>query len=563
MSEKVKFNLSRDEFVETVNSEDGKTVVRLTAPLDTEIDADVNIKPLEAYSALRNGYSFLLESAEKDVSAFKQVKNDSAHDTGARYSFVGFDPDAVVRVRDRKVKIEELRNGTVTGDISSVVENRDGNGNGNDDETGEIIEGYDTLDALRAAFPDVERVNFEETERQVFSGGLVGFHSYDIVDDLWLSLRDYADGEEKEKHQDDSVFVLSTRNIIFDHDKGSVELVFTPIVSDEDDAADVYDSLVEEAREVVERIRKYEPRDVQGFEILDEDAGEREEYEDAVAKTREHIYDGDIYQAVLSRKRKIEAKGDIRDFYAELREVNPSPYMYLLEFEEFGVVGSSPETLFSVHGDRVSTNPIAGTCPRGETAVEDRRLAGEMLSDEKELSEHVMLVDLGRNDVRRVSKSGTINVDDFMSVVQYSHVQHIESTVSGELRDGKDAFDATRSIFPAGTLSGAPKIRAMEIIDELEPEARGAYGGGVGYYSWNGDSDFAITIRTATFDRQKEKSVITVQAGAGIVADSVPEHEYEETESKMDALLQTLENLNEKERKKTHENDDEKEVRRE
>jgi len=510
------FDMTREEFRDI----EPPAVVRLVA----EVDAP---KPLSAYSALRTDYSFLLESADMDISAFKQVGGDGNAGNGrARYSFVGFAPDAVFRSNARDVTVERLREDATVGGLSAV-------------EDGEVREGADTLDALRSFFPDARTVNFETGDRQVFAGGLVGFLAYDAVGDLWLD-------EPVESETDDAVFVLSTRNLVYDHEEDTSRLVFTPVLTEEDDAGDVYDGAVSDAREAIESLDSHEEREPEGFEILETDAGPRDEYEEAVKKTREHVYEGDIYQAVISRKKRYRVRGDARDFYARLREINPSPYMYLVEFDGFGVVGSSPETLVSVHDERVTTNPIAGTCPRGETPVEDRRLAGEMLSDEKELAEHVMLVDLGRNDVRRVGKGGTVEVDDFMSVVQYSHVQHIESTVSAELRDEEDSFDATRAVFPAGTLSGAPKIRAMEIIDELEREPRGAYGGGVGYYSWNGDSDFAITIRTATFDETRggedEKEVI-VQAGAGIVADSVPSREFDETEDKTDALVTALESL--------------------
>ncbi|MDY6764510.1 MAG: anthranilate synthase component I [Halobacteria archaeon] len=507
------FDVSEDEFVESVSP---SKIVKLTAPLDISGFSDA-VKPLDVYSALRGNYSFLLESAEKEVSAFKQVSNGSGSERGARYSFVGFEPDAMVRVDDRTVDVRDLngRDGLLDTNDSKVI-----------DDSGHVKDGYDTLDALRSLFPDVEPVNFDDSDRQVFEGGFVGYLAYDVVYDIWI---------DREKETEDTVpdaeFVVSTKNAVFDHDKDEVSLVFTPLVCEGDD-----------------RIEEYEPREASRFEVLDRRSGTKEVYEEGVDQTRQHILDGDIYQAVLSRKREIDVKGDIRDFYSALRELNPSPYMYLTEIDGFGVVGSSPETLVNVHDGRVSTNPIAGTCPRGETAVEDRRLAGEMLSDEKELCEHVMLVDLGRNDVRRVSESGTVRVDDFMSVVQYSHVQHMESVVSGDLREDKDAFDATRSVFPAGTLSGAPKIRAMEIIDDLEPEHRGVYGGGVGYYSWSGDMDFAIAIRTATFEERADHQLITVQAGAGIVADSDPEREFHETEDKMDALLAALDSLVEKER---------------
>jgi anthranilate synthase component 1 len=267
------------------------------------------------------------------------------------------------------------------------------------------------------------------------------------------------------------------------------------------------------------------------------------DYEAAVRTAKEHVLDGDIYQGVISRTRELDGEIDPLGLYEALREINPSPYMYVLDYDDLAVVGASPETLVSVRGREVMSNPIAGTCARGTSPVEDRRLAGEMLADDKERSEHTMLVDLARNDVRRVGEAGSVRVEEFMNVLKYSHVQHIESTVTGRLADDCDAFDATRAAFPAGTLSGAPKIRAMEIIDDLERTPRGVYGGGVGYYSWTGDADFAIVIRTATVEDgvgEGGSDRITVQAGAGIVADSDPESEYEETEKKMGGVLDAL-----------------------
>jgi anthranilate synthase component 1 len=217
--------------------------------------------------------------------------------------------------------------------------------------------------------------------------------------------------------------------------------------------------------------------------------------------------------------------------------------MYLLGYDDLTVVGASPETLVSVGNGRIVSNPIAGTCPRGSSPVEDRRLAGEMLADGKERAEHTMLVDLARNDVRRVARAGSVRVQEFMNVLKYSHVQHIESTVTGRLAADHDAFDAVRAAFPAGTLSGAPKIRAMEIIDDLEARPRGLYGGGLGYVSWQGDADFAIVIRTGTVEDLAETQRVTVRAGAGIVADSDPAAEYEETESKMGGVLTAIERI--------------------
>ena len=249
---------------------------------------------------------------------------------------------------------------------------------------------------------------------------------------------------------------------------------------------------------------------------------------------------------MISRTRELDGDVDPLALYEALRAVNPSPYMYVLDYGDLVVVGASPETLVSVRGREVMSNPIAGTCDRGTGPVEDRRLAGEMLADGKQRAEHTMLVDLARNDVRRVGEAGSVRVEEFMNVLKYSHVQHIESTVTGRLREDCDAFDATRAAFPAGTLSGAPKIRAMEIIDDLERDPRGVYGGGVGYYSWSGDADFAIVIRTATVERGRgvdDTDRVTVRAGAGIVADSDPEREYEETEKKMDGVLAAIERI--------------------
>ncbi len=223
--------------------------------------------------------------------------------------------------------------------------------------------------------------------------------------------------------------------------------------------------------------------------------GDPETYQKAVLRSKEHIMDGDIFQVVLARSAKIGCQDPV-GLYRRLRAINPSPYTYLFEFGDLTIVGASPETLFSAFGGKLKVNPIAGTCPRGKTAEEDEALAGAMLKDEKERAEHVMLVDLGRNDVRSVCQSGTVQVLDFMSVLKYSHVQHIETTVMGDLREECDQFDAARSVFPAGTLSGAPKLRAMEIIDDLEEEPRGLYGGGIGYFSVDGSADFAIAIRS-------------------------------------------------------------------
>jgi anthranilate synthase component 1 len=564
------FDLSRSEFREVVSDAresdadtepdaagrsgadgDDPVVVRLAAELD------VDATPLSAYDALsdRSEYNFLLESAEKVASSDPDgafSPDGQGADRHARYSFVGYDPEAVVsvgpdgtdvralggRLDDLLVTDEPTRGGTTT--------------DATDDETTTDATAGDTLGTLRRVMPDVRLANFPASERQQLAGGLVGFLAYDAVYDLWL---DEVGVERPETTLPDAQFVLTTRTLVFDDTEESVSLVCTPVVRPEDDPDAVYDDLVTELACVVEELSTTEATESDvstgtvgsepGFVRTSETAGPREEYEDAVRRAKEHVLDGDIYQGVISRKRELTGDIDTLAFYRSLRAVNPSPYMYLLRFGDRSIVGASPETLVSVGGERVVANPIAGTCKRGSSPVEDRRLAGEMLADAKERSEHTMLVDLARNDVRRVSRAGSVRVEEFMNVLKYSHVQHIESTVTGRLAPDCDAFDATRATFPAGTLSGAPKVRAMEIIDALELTPRGLYGGGVGYYSWTGDADFAIVIRTATVEHgvgteRGTEDRVTVQAGAGIVADSDPASEFEETESKMGGVLDAL-----------------------
>jgi anthranilate synthase component I len=259
-------------------------------------------------------------------------------------------------------------------------------------------------------------------------------------------------------------------------------------------------------------------------------------FEAAVEKAKAYVKQGDIFQTVLSKRFDFKFQGDLTVFYRELRAINPSPYMYYFKAGQRQIVGSSPEMLARVENRTVETFPIAGTCPAVHDAAENRRYARELLADPKERAEHVMLVDLARNDVGKVAKFGSVRVPEFMQVHRYSHVQHIVSRVVGDLRDDCDCYDALRAVFPAGTVSGAPKVRAMEIIDELEPTRRGPYAGAVGYFSYNGNADFAITIRTLFADGNQAH----IQAGAGIVADSNPEREWKETEHKANALMKAL-----------------------
>ena len=527
------FDIDRETFCDHAGTSgeraDQPAVVR------TVVTLEVDTTPLAAYAALtgradaadrgdRTPYAFLLESAEKTASsdpdgAFRPSATSA--ERHARYSYVGYDPEAVVTVESGDATVEALSD---DAPLSAIETDADG----------------DTVDALRAAMPDVRLENVPDHDRQHLEGGLVGFLAYDAVYDLWL---EGVGLERPDSRFPDAQFLLTTKTLAFDERDGTVSLVFTPVLEADDDPEAVYDALVDEAAAVATTLRDADRPDTGGFVRDDEVAGPKAEYEDSVRKAKEHVLDGDIYQGVISRTRELYGDIDPLGFYEAMREVNPSPYMYLLDHDDLTVVGASPETLISVRGREVMSNPIAGTCDRGSSPVEDRRLAGEMLADGKERAEHTMLVDLARNDVRRVSEPGSVRVDEFMNVLKYSHVQHIESTVTGRLAADSDAFDATRASFPAGTLSGAPKIRAMEIIDDLETKPRGLYGGGVGYYSWTGDADFAIVIRTATVENEGEQDRITVQAGAGLVADSDPTAEYEETEQKMGGVLAALEEI--------------------
>ena len=530
---------TREAFVDLVADAERPVVVRAAA----SIDADVT--PLSTYATLVGDgpYGFLLESGEKVASsdpdgAFSAGTKADRH---ARYSFVGYDPEAIVSVHPDRTEVERLGPAADLIGVGATDEIREGVADDRSAAEGLGPETGDTIDRIRAAFPDVHLRGFPETERQILSGGFVGFLAYEAVYDLWL---EEVGVDRPETEFPDAEFALTTRTVVFDEVEGTVELVFTPVVDVDDDAGAVYDSLVEEARRVREALSDAAEPETGGFRETASSAGPKAAYEEAVRRAKRHVLDGDIYQGVISRSRELRGEVDPLGLYAALRDVNPSPYMYVLRHDDRTIVGASPETLVSVTGARIVSNPIAGTCPRGESPVEDRRLAGEMLADGKERAEHTMLVDLARNDVRRVSAPGSVRVEEFMNVLKYSHVQHIESTVTGTLADGCDAFDATRASFPAGTLSGAPKIRAMEIIDALERHPRGVYGGGIGYYSWTGDADFAIVIRTATIERGEGvegTDRITVQAGAGIVADSDPTAEYEETEKKMDGVLAALE----------------------
>jgi anthranilate synthase component 1 len=378
-------------------------------------------------------------------------------------------------------------------------------------------------------------------ELGAFWAGAVGYFGYDVV----RTIERLPSPPPRGVDAPDALFVFSRSLLILDNLRGLGRIVVAVPVADamsEEDLRRRFDDAQREIWILTERLRAPSPlRPLALAESAPPATGrstyERSRFLKDVERIREYIMAGDCFQGLLARRIELPHDFESGDLYRALRALNPSPYMYHLQLDGVELVGSSPELLVRVADGRVTVRPIAGTRPRGATPAEDERLSAELLADEKERAEHVMLVDLGRNDVGRIARYGTVKVTDFMAVERYSHVLHIVSQVEGELRDGCSALDAYRATFPAGTMTGAPKVRAMEIIDELEPERRGPYAGAVGYIAIGDERmDLAITIRTCVIAGGKA----SIQVGAGIVADSVPEREWDETENKARALLTAL-----------------------
>lgn len=372
-----------------------------------------------------------------------------------------------------------------------------------------------------------------------FVGGAVGYFGYDCV----RHVEHLPDAPPDDLGLPDMAFLLTDVIVVFDHLRHTMTLLTNIFCDEEPDFEVAYEAAVRRLAEVKARLRSPIPDPgwslgrSQKVEAPVRSNFERERFLAGVARIREYISAGDAFQVVLSQRFEVPVNVSGLSIYRGLRAVNPSPYMYYMSFREFEVVGSSPEPLVTVTGRRAETRPIAGTRPRGSDPAEDLALANEMLADEKERAEHLMLVDLGRNDLGRVCLPGTVKVDQFMEVERYSHVMHMVSSVTGELRAEVGATDALRAVFPAGTVSGAPKVRAMEIIDELEPTRRGPYAGAIGYLSYSGELDSCIYIRTILVRDGRAY----VQAGAGIVADSDPDREFVETENKARALFRAIE----------------------
>jgi len=467
-------------------------------PVFREFHADLET-PVSAYLKISARFPtdhFLLESVE-------------GGEKWARYSFIGFDPHLRFRADENGITVrqgEETRNLHVAGDPLEAL--------------------ADILKTIRyCPAPGLPRL----------SGGAVGYIGYDYVRYL-----ENVGGERPLTDAPDAMFLFPSRLLIFDNVRHTILIVAHGSVHAGQDPGDAY----ERTLEAIEEVRGILRVPLEGSEVPDgNDGGEAPAFEvsrgaflDAVRKAKEHIRNGDIIQAVLSNRATVRTRRTPAEVYRVLRALNPSPYMYLLRMGDLSIVGSSPEILVRLEGDEIQLRPIAGTRPRGGTPLEDRRLEAELLSDPKELAEHVMLVDLGRNDVGRVAAWGSVKANELMGIERYSHVMHIVSNVVGKLREGLSAFDVLRAAFPAGTVSGAPKVRAMQIISDLEPFRRGIYAGAVGYFDLQGSMDFCIAIRTIVMSGGEAK----IQAGAGIVADSDPAREWDEILSKAKILFRAV-----------------------
>jgi anthranilate synthase component I len=461
--------------------------------------------PVSAFAKLRRGpFAFLLESAP------------AGSETWSRYTFMGTEPRAAWRLRDGVVE-----DWTAT------------DGWHNSRRTSDPLA---DLERVATAF-DVVPV----PELGAFWAGAVGYFGYDVV----RAIERLPSPPPAGVDAPDALFVLTRAVVIIDNLRAQARIVVgVPIPGGADTAAlrDLYADAQRELDVIEQRLRQPLPLaplrlDRGAPAAVGESSYARAKFLADVERIREYIFAGDCFQALLSRRIRVPHDFASESLYRALRALNPSPYMYHLVLDGVELVGSSPELLVRVADGRVTVRPIAGTRPRGATPADDERLAADLLADEKERAEHVMLVDLGRNDVGRVARYGTVDVTELMRIERYSHVLHIVSQVEGVLRDGVSGIDVFRATFPAGTMTGAPKVRAMEIIDELEPERRGPYAGAVGYIAAGaGRMDLAITIRTCVI----ADGVASVQTGAGIVADSVPEREWEETENKARALLTAI-----------------------
>lgn len=463
-------------------------------PICKEVYADIitPITLLRRISNLSKNF-FLLESVE-------------GGERWGRYSFIGFDPIAHITCKNNKII--------------------------NDNKVVAVIEDNNPYSYLRSVLSEYKAPKLPNMPP--FAGGFVGYFSYEMIAYTEPIL------DLKGNDCNDFDLMLFDKVIVYDHLKQKINIVVNMKTEDIDNA---YQKAIEEIYRISSLINdstplpKVESSDKPRFKCN----VTKKEYCEMVKKTKEHILGGDIFQAVISRRYEADYKGSLLNAYRVLRTMNPSPYMVFMQMGDMQIVSASPETLIKSQDRKVITFPIAGSRPRGKDRQEDDRLVKELLSDEKELSEHNMLVDLARNDIGKISEYGKVKVTEYQKVHKYSRVMHITSVVEGDMREDKDAFDALEAVSPAGTLSGAPRIKACEIIRDVESIPRGVYGGAIGYIDFTGNMDTCIAIRMAV----KLKEKVYIQTGAGIVADSIPEHEYEETENKAKALIEAIQKARE------------------
>lgn len=459
-------------------------------PVNCEILSDFTT-PIETMKILKNvsAHCYMLESAQ-------------ANETWGRYTFLGFDPKLEITCQNGEMRIENLR---VRTDNPS--------------------------DYIRQILADYKSPRFDYLPS--FTGGLVGYFSYDYLGYSEPSVK--CDVEDTEDFKDLDL-MLFDKVIAFDHLRQKIILIVNMTL---DDVEVSYNKAVMELKQLVELLKNGEKKNEPGGKLLGEVTPlfDKEQFCGMVEKAKHHIREGDIFQIVLSNRLSAPFEGSLFNTYRVLRTINPSPYMFYFSGMDVEVAGASPETLVKLENGVLHTFPLAGTRTRGKTDEADKALEAELLADEKELAEHNMLVDLGRNDLGKISKFGTVQIEKLHSIERFSHVMHIGSTVRGEIDEKHDALDAIEAVLPAGTLSGAPKIRACQLIGELENNKRGIYGGAIGYIDFAGNMDTCIAIRIA----YKKNSKVFVRSGAGIVADSVPEKEFEECLNKAKSSLKALE----------------------
>jgi anthranilate synthase component 1 len=465
-------------------------------PLMREVLADLDT-PLSTYLKLADGtYSYLFESVQ-------------GGEKWGRYSIIGMPARTVIRIYGKRVQVY------------------DGAERISEEEVSDPLEWIETYKA-QLKVPEVPGL-------PAFTGGLVGYFGYDTI--RYIEPRLGECPNEDQLGTPDILLMISDEVVVFDNLKGKLYIIVHADPEQPGAFADAQRRLCA----LESRLRAPTPRPQSAPPVSVEEGDfvsgfTQEGFEEAVSRARQYITDGDIMQVVLSQRLSVPYQARPLDLYRALRSLNPSPYMYYLDLEDHHVVGSSPEILTRLEDNVVTVRPIAGTRPRGTTEEEDRALEADLLADPKELAEHLMLIDLGRNDVGRIAQTGSVELTEKMVIERYSHVMHIVSNVTGQLRPGQSAMDVLRATFPAGTVSGAPKIRAMEIIDELEPVKRGIYAGAVGYLGWHGNMDTAIAIRTAVIKDGR----LHMQAGAGIVYDSVPRNEWDETMNKGRAIFRAV-----------------------